>query len=153
VREPLALRERATREVLEEFRNKPFSFATRANCIPLFRAQLVAFGHKVRPLPQYRSAFGAAKALRKAGYTDLAEMLDDLLPLGRIPPSRMLIGDVALGPGEPPFGQALGIFLGSFDPKGRPALMGWAAEDPNGMHKIEIATEKLTGAWRVDWRR
>lgn len=87
-----------TQAVLAQYRNRPFSFERRTTCLHLLRAQMVAFGYSPPPIPNVRTALGAKKALKKAGHASLMQLIDTLLP--RIAPARMLVGDVALLPGE-----------------------------------------------------
>lgn len=84
----------ATETVIARYRGKPFDWSTSGTCIHLARAQVVAMGHKAPRVPAFRSAIGAGKALKKAGYDRLEDLLDAILP--RIAPASMLVGDLAL---------------------------------------------------------
>lgn len=56
----------ATQAVIDRFRDKPFSWAG-ANCIALARMQAKGLGHVVPPVPRFRSALGAQRAMAKRG--------------------------------------------------------------------------------------
>lgn len=87
----------ATEAVIARYRSKPFDWATSGTCIHLARAQVLAMGHRAPRVPAFRSAVGAAKALRGSGFEGLEQLLDSILP--RIAPASMLVGDLALMPG------------------------------------------------------
>jgi hypothetical protein len=133
----------ATTAVIERFRNKEFSWKTQGNCIHLARAQAAAMGHKVPIVPQFRSAFGAAKALKATGHNSVISLLDSMLP--RIVPAMAVIGDiVALATDERPVGgvtlEALAIHSGTNK------LLGWR-DGASGIVAVEV-TEYLA-AWRL----
>lgn len=104
----LAERARRTEQVLERFRNKPFSWSG-ANCIRLARAQAAAMGHDVPPVPIFRSALGAQRALAKQGADSVTGLLDLYLPR-RPAPAFALLGDLLVGPAADEHGlEAVGI--------------------------------------------
>ena len=59
---------------------------------------------------QYEDAASAYRLMRRAGFTNLADLVADLLP--EIHPSQAKIGDVAAIPDDSLFGYALGIVNG-----------------------------------------
>lgn len=87
-------RAQATAAVVTKFRARPFDWSRPATCIHLARAQMRALGHRPPSIPRFSSAIGATRALRTAGFADLAALLDSLLP--RISPGEMWVGDLAL---------------------------------------------------------
>lgn len=91
----------ATAAVVAKFRARPFGWARPATCIHLARAQMRALGHRPPPLPRFTSPIGATRALRDAGFADLAGLLDSMLP--RITPGGMWVGDLALMEGDGTF--------------------------------------------------
>lgn len=136
----LVARRDRTAPVIARFRSKPFSWADGGNCVHLARAQLAAFGHAVPPVPMFRTPLGAAKALRKRGFADLAEMMDRYAP--RIRPAEMWLGDIALLPGEP--FDALAIYVGSN------TIVAWHGNDPEPPRNIVVSTSDIKAAWRVE---
>lgn len=135
--------DRATRTnaALAEFRGKPFAWAGRANCIHLARAVLVAFGHMPPPVPMFRTAIGAKRALRKRGFADLGALIGSMLP--EIPPAAMWPGDIALLPDE----HGLGALVIA---DGTGQLLGWHDSDLSALKAIRLnENERASAAWRV----
>jgi hypothetical protein len=121
----------------------------RATCIHAFRAQLVAFGHAPPPVPVFRTPQGALRALRKAGYRSMMEMVDAMLPGARIPPSRMIVGDIALLPGEDPRTGERSPLDAAVIHSGGSKLLGWRGDGSEGFGALEIWAPPLA-AWRLD---
>lgn len=139
----LAQRAAATEAVLARFRDKPFDWAG-ANCIRLARAQAAAMGHSVPPVPLFRSALGARKALAKQGAGSVSALLDAHLP--RLPaPAFARIGDLVAGPAAEQHGlEAVGVV------DGYGLVWGWhEANDFAELSAIAFAESALTGAWRL----
>lgn len=134
----LARRAAETQKVVDRFRAKPFDWQNRATCIHLARAQMRALGHRPPGIPDFRSPRGALTALKKTGHESLEELLDSLLP--RIAPLEMIIGDLALVPGEPPF-DALAISAGG-------TLLMYHQE-AEGLANVKDALPRVRAAWRV----
>ncbi|MGT2515131.1 DUF6950 family protein [Sphingomonas panni] len=109
----LAQRAAATAQVAARFRARPFDWATGGTCIHLARAQMRAMGHRPPPIPRFRSALGARRALAATGYADLAALLDSMLP--SIAPALMWVGDIALMPSEDDLGAVV-VSLGQSGP-------------------------------------
>jgi hypothetical protein len=131
----------ATQAVMGRFRNRAFDWKAGTTCLHLLRAQLMKLGHKPPRIPQFRTPMGARKAMERAGFEDLAAMIDSVLPQ-RIAPAAMLIGDVGLLPGEP-FG-AIVINVGG----GK--VMGWHDSDLSRLAVIaDIPWSEFVAAWRV----
>lgn len=128
----------ATEAVIARYRAKPFDWATRATCIHLARAQARAMGHKPPSIPDFRSPLGARTALRSTGHETLEALLDSLFV--RIAPAAMLVGDLALLEGEPPF-DAIVINAGG-------AAFGWHEETP-GRGIMPVKVERFKAAWRL----
>ena len=134
----LARRAAETQKVVDRFRNKPFDWQNRATCIHLARAQMRALGHRPPAVPDFRSPRGALTALKKAGHDSLEDLLDVMLP--RIAPLEMLVGDLALVPGEPPF-DALAISAGG-------TLLMYHQE-AEGLANVKEALPRVKAAWRL----
>jgi hypothetical protein len=129
-----------TEKVVARFRDKPFDWTKAATCIHLARAQVAAFGHRPPPVPKFRSALSAKKALKARGFDSLEAMLDTLLP--RIPPAAMLVGDLALLPGEEGM-DTLVIAAGGG------MVLGWHGDDASRMRPIIVTGADIIAAWRV----
>lgn len=134
----MAQRLAATERVVARFRHHGFSWRERRTCIHLARAQMRAMGHRPPVIPDFRSALGARKALQKTGHADLAALLDTMLP--RIAPLEMMLGDLALVPGEDGL-DALGVSAGS-------ALLMYHA-DADGLVPVKGALLDIKAAWRL----
>lgn len=139
---PLDLAERAaaTGRVVTRFRDRPFSWRDRATCLHLVRAQMRALGHRPPRIPDFRSPIGARRALQARGQDSVQALLDSLLP--RIAPAAMIVGDIALLPGEPPFEAAVIAAGGQ-------KVFGWHGEDLSRLVPIEIGRGDLISAYAV----
>jgi hypothetical protein len=139
----LAERARATEAVLARFRDKPFDWAG-ANCIRLARAQAAALGHSVPPVPVFRTALGAKRALKKRGANSVSALLDAHFERWAAPAFARL-GDLVAGPADPAHGlEAVGIADGQGN------VWGWSQQnDHQAMVAILFANADLTAAWRL----
>ena len=135
----LAARVAATNKTMAKYRGKAFDWKAKATCIHLARTQLRNMGHKPPPIPQFSSAIGARRAMQGAGYETLADIFDGL-SLPRIAPAAMLVGDLAMLPGEVGY-DAIVICAGG-------KLLGWhgAADE---LTVIGEAVAHVTAAWRL----
>jgi hypothetical protein len=115
----------------------PFKWGS-ADCIQMAAAHLRQNGQDVPELPSYRSATGAAKALKAKGYGTIAAALDGY-GLERITPASVRVGDILSMDADHRLG-ALVIYLGN------DALIGWheAVRDAVLMRKLHAQA-----AWRV----
>jgi hypothetical protein len=140
---PATLQERAERTsaVIARFRKKPFDWTKAATCYHLAKAQLVAFGHKVPPVPAYRSVLGAKRVLKKLGHEKLEQLIDSH-GLVRIPPAQMLVGDIALLPSDGPF-EALAIYGGNG------MVFGWHGTDMSKVEAVQVTGVDILVAWRA----
>jgi hypothetical protein len=136
------LKERADRttDVIERFRDKPFAWGTRGNCIHLAKAQAKAMGVRTRAVPKFSTYAGAVKALKSTGHNSLEELLDWYFP--RIPSAKMIVGDIAMLPGLAPF-NALVIAAGG------QKVLGWHESDMSRMWPIEVTKAEIVAAWAV----
>ncbi|PZQ56276.1 MAG: hypothetical protein DI555_06585 [Novosphingobium pentaromativorans] len=109
---PLERRHAATEATLARYRGRAFKWGS-VDCAKVAAFHLKKLGHKIAisKAGAYQSDFGAARALKRLGYSTLAEMADGI-GLVAIAPARMLLGDVALIPSEGAIG-ALGIYAGN----------------------------------------
>lgn len=100
-------------QALDAIRRKPFSWEEQHDCGLGLAAPLVLAitGEDVAASfrGQYTTAIGAVKALRKQGYSDVADMVAKLFP--EIPPHRAAVGDLVALQAEQT-GWALGVVLG-----------------------------------------
>lgn len=139
----MASRARATEKVLARYRDKPFTWQG-ANCIRLARAQAVAFGYKVPPVPLFRSALGARKALAKMGAAGVAELLDQYFAR-HIAPAFMLMGDLCALRGEVDGEGLEAICIAD----GYGNLFGWHDDRPEGLATIKHAQADIITAWSL----
>ncbi len=95
-------------------------------------------GHKPPPIPDFRSARGGLTALRATGHDTLEALLDSMFP--RIAPAAMLVGDLALVPGDAPF-NALAVSAGG-------ALLMYHP-DADGLANVKEAFGDVIAAWRL----
>lgn len=138
----LVARSAALRRTKAWLSGRAFAWET-ADCIAMLSAHLEHNGHGGLPKQSYRSALGAKRALKKAGFDNLEQLLDSLLP--RIAPAQMLPGDVALAPGDPEglAGTRLDALVIGFGRK----CMGWVG----GHDEAVVMTEdRLFAAWRIE---
>lgn len=129
----------ATEKTLARYRGKVFDWSKGITCVHLARAHLRNMGHKPETLPRFRSALSAKKALKERGWSSVADMLDSMMP--RIAPAQMLLGDLAIVPGQ----EGLDAILISAGPL---KLMGWHPET-GAFVLYDDGISEVTGAWRV----
>lgn len=138
----LDLRARATAAVIACY-DKPFSWRG-ANCIRLARAQGEALGHTLPPVPIFRSALGARRAMEKRGAATVAELLDQFFP--RWPaPAFARVGDLCLLPAEED-GEGLEAVCVA---DGQGNLFGWHGSAPSRLSAIKFAQGHVLVAWRL----
>lgn len=135
----LIRRKNAVESTLARYRDKAFDWRQGVHCVQLAQFHLKAMGHKVPPVPRIRSALGAKRALAARDWDSVTGMLDAMLP--RIAPAQMLLGDLAVVPGD----QGLdAIFICA----GPQKILGWREDQP-GLVTLDISLDELTGAWRI----
>lgn len=139
----LLRRQSATEATLAKYRTRAFNWHGRATCIHMARFHMRKMGHKPASIPDFRSPLGARTALAATGHDDLAGLLDSLLP--RIAPARMLLGDIALLPGDPEDGGAFDCITICAGDK----LLGWHPDDPSGIKPLVADWSSLIGAWQL----
>lgn len=135
----LVQRTAATEKTVQRYRYRPFDWATGGTCLHLARAQMKNMGHRPPAIPKFSSALGAQRAMKAAGFEALSDLFDSLLT--RIAPASMLIGDLALFPGEPPFDSVV-VSAGSG------MMLGWHGTDLSRLHNI-VETGDVVAAWRL----
>lgn len=129
----------ATEKTLKRFRGKVFAWKTGVHCVRLFHQHLKNMGHKPPSLPRVRSPLGAKRALKERGWESVEAMLDSMLE--RIAPAEMMLGDVAIVPGDAGL-DAIFVCAGPLK------VFGWR-EDAPALVLLDIGLDELTGAWRV----
>ena len=109
---PLERRHAAIEATMARYRDKPFQWG-KVDCAKVAAFHLKKLGHRIliSKAGSYQSPLGAARAIRRLGYSTLAEMADGI-GLTPIPYSRMLLGDIAEVEGESAIG-AIGIYAGN----------------------------------------
>lgn len=129
----------ATEKTLARYRGKILDWSTGCICIRLARDHLRNMGHKPQSLPRVRSPLAAKKALKERGWSSVAAMLDSMLE--RIAPAEMMLGDLAIVPGDAGL-DAIFVCAGPLK------VFGWR-EDAPALVLLDIGLDELTGAWRV----
>ncbi|WP_374649110.1 hypothetical protein [Rhizorhabdus sp.] len=138
---PLEKRVVAAQLLLDEWRDRPFSWKKGVTCVRLTAAHLRRMGY-VPPLAKagrFASALGARRALERAGFASLSDALDSM-GLERIAPASAIVGDIIELPGEAPF-NALTVAMGN----GR--VLGFH-QDMEGAAVLQPSD--YIGAWRVE---
>lgn len=125
----------ATQKTVDAIKGKPFEDG-KCDCMQLVKLHAKHMGYKL-PVPRYSSVKGAAAAMRKLGFTTLAEAMDHHFT--RIEPHQVLAGDIVEGPGANGF-SSLGIAVGN----GR--IIAFHEEVP---FADILQPLFLTGAWRI----
>lgn len=134
----LVRRQLATEKTLVRYRGKAFDWGKGITCVHLARTHLKNMGHKPPTIPRFRSIHGAKQAMKDRGWADVGDMLDSLLP--RIAPAQMLLGDLAIVPGE---GMDAMLICG-----GPIRLFGWHGSEARPVF-IGVDLGEITAAWRV----
>ena len=144
----LIQRAHAAQSVIDEYYKQPLVWG-KSDCAHLAAAVIIKLGHAnpFKGIQKYTSETGAFKAMRRAGFTTLAEAVEKL-GFESIPPVSALSGDIVGYPGQGFGGVALGVAIGD----GR--FLGFAA-GPDGQpicDHAKIADVAALGtmmAWRV----
>lgn len=135
----LAERAAATQKTYDKFRGKSFNWQG-ATCGHLLRSHLRNMGHKPPPMPSYRSAVGAKRALKDMGACDLTALLGGL-GLMPILPAEMIVGDLAVLPGDDGPFDAVVVCAGN-------KMMGWHGAG-EGLQMIADVLPHVKAAFRV----
>lgn len=131
----------ATEATMAKYERRQFSWRTRATCLHMARTHLRNMGHRPPPIPDFRSALGARRALERTGFADVAALLDSMLL--RIAPAAMWVGDIAILPGDAGLDS-----ICIADTAGK--LIGWHEDDPSGVRpQLVLSLDHVVGAWRV----
>lgn len=136
----LVLRAAATEATVQTFAGRGFDWDG-ASCIHLAHVHAINMGHEPPPLPRFRSRQGALRGLLKTGHRSVESLMDSLFE--RIAPSRMLVGDIAMLPGEDNRLKALVIFDGHL------SVAGWHEAHPENLVWIKAMQTELIAAWRL----
>ena len=129
----------ATERTLAKYRTRPFDWRTRSTCIHMARFHARGMGHRPPPVPSFRSAIGARRALASTGHASVTELLDSLFD--RIAPAAMLVGDLAVVPGEDGW-DAVMIHAGA-------QLLGWHEDGDGGIVPVVPDLSAVSAAWRL----
>jgi hypothetical protein len=90
-------------------------------------------------VPRIRSALAAKRAMQSNGWESVEDMLDSMLP--RIAPAMMLLGDLAVVPGEDGFASIMIC-------AGPQKVMGWHPET-GAFVVYDGGIGELSAAWRA----
>lgn len=138
----LVRRRDAAQATLDTWLGKPFAWGE-ADCARMAAGHLRQLGYKPRlsRFGRYSTALGAAKALRRGGFDDLGQVLDDL-GLIRIGHASHLVGDI-FGLVSEPGWIALGVALGN----GR--VLAFNPHDNCG-GVVQPPHDAILACWRAD---
>lgn len=136
---PLERRHAAIEATMARYRDKPFQWG-KVDCAKVAAFHLKKLGHKISisKAGAYQSPLGAARALKRLGYSTLAEMADGI-GLTPIPYSRMLLGDIAEVESDSTIG-AIGLYAGNGN-------LFCFHEDHPGL--VTMTPNKILRAWSV----
>ncbi|MCG7350015.1 DUF6950 family protein [Sphingomonas sp. ACRSK] len=136
----LLRRQHAAQAAVDRFKGQPLAYG-KNDCVRLAAFVLRKMGHRpqLAKAGSYSTALGAARALERSGFADLAAAID-ALGLPRIAPAAAWVADLILLPAEGPFGGALSVAVGN----GR--VLGYH-EDVDGADILQPV--KYVVAWRV----
>ncbi len=109
----LIARQKAAQATVDRFRGAPFTYG-KNDCVRMAAFVLRQRGHRPQlgKAGSYKTALGALRALKRAGYVTLSEGLD-ALGLQRIPAAAVLPCDIVMVPGEAPFDGSLAVAVGN----------------------------------------
>lgn len=138
---PLERRHAAIEATMARFRHEPFQFG-KVDCARVAAFHLKHLGYKIAisKAGKYSTALGATRALKRLGYSTLAEMADGI-GLMPIVPARMLLGDIADIVSDHPIGS-VGIYAGNGN-------LFCFHEDHPGLVAFKPKTESILRAWSV----
>ena len=136
----LSERARRTQTVIDRFRDKPFDWAG-ANCIRLARWQGKALGHELPPVPMFRTAIGAKRALKKQGCESVEDLLDKYFNRLQAP-SYAMVGDLVTLPSDD---DLVSVMIAD----GHGCLIGWHDANPTGLSNVKFAEAYIGAAWRL----
>jgi len=136
---PLERRHFALEATMARYRDRPFAWGS-VDCAKVAAFHLKKLGHKIliSKAGAYQSPLGAARALKRLGYSTLAEMADGI-GLPQIPYSRMLLGDLAEVEGEGAIG-AIALYAGGGN------IFGFHEDHPG---LVTVAPTTIIRAWSV----
>ncbi|MCG7350042.1 DUF6950 family protein [Sphingomonas sp. ACRSK] len=136
----LLRRQHAAQAAVDRFKGQPLAYG-KNDCARLAAFVLRKMGHRpqLAKAGSYRTALGAARALQRSGFEDLAAAID-AIGLPRIAPAAAWVADLVLLPAEGPFGGALSVAVGN----GR--VLGYH-EDVDGADILQPV--QYLAAWRV----
>lgn len=134
----LAQRAAVTQATWDKYRGRAFDWKG-ATCVHVLRFHLRAMGHRPPKMPAFQSPIGAKRALMKMGAGNLTELMSNL-GLMEIGAAEMIVGDVAILPGDDNF-DALTICAGN-------KFMGFH-EQAEGFASMEVHRPAIKAAFRV----
>lgn len=140
----LAERAAATQQTFNAFKGEPFDWR-HASCANLLATHLSNMGHPVPPMPPMGTKKAAREALKAMGASSLLK-LPAVLGLEEIAPAKMLVGDIAVLPGED--GRTDGIRGAIVIAAGNGKFMGWH-EAGEGLRMIDNALPHVKAAFRA----
>lgn len=133
----------ATQATLDKWLNKPFEWG-KSDCARMGIDHLRNMGHKPKTSKarSWKTAVSAKAAIKRAGFNDLIEAIDDMGHL-RIAGAYAIAGDIAIIEADNPLG-CLCVCIGPNQ---------WLAlhEAAQGFTIIKI--KKFKAVWRIEWQK
>jgi hypothetical protein len=136
-------RREATQATVDKFKGLPFDWSEGRHCVRMAHFHLRQMGWRspeLPTIPRVRSPLAAKKALKDKGFDSVTEWLDSILE--RIPPAMMLLGDIAVTPGD----HGLDAILICTGDRG---VLGWLPDGSEAVVMLDCNLDDITGAWRV----
>lgn len=122
----LIRRQDATAGTLKRFRGKAFDFKAEQHCSELLRFHLKKMGHRLPPWAVTRSVAAALRELKARDCANMDQLCGQWLKLEAIAPAAMLMGDIAVLPGDEDQWRIGSIAVCA----GPQKLLGWYGDEP-----------------------
>lgn len=145
----------ATAATMNKYRKRDFDWARAATCLHMGFFHLGRMGHRRPDIPPFRSALGAAKALKASPFATTAEVIDSLRSVTRIAPAALLLGDLAairggVGPDDEgdEHAEAVAGMGGLAVAVGNGRLFGWTVLNPKPL-VFDPEPGTILACWRL----
>jgi hypothetical protein len=106
-------RQQAAQAAVDRFKGQPWELG-KNDCVRMAAFVLRKMGHRPQlgKAGAYKTGAGSLLALKRAGYSTLADALDGM-GLERVAPAAARVADIVMIPGEAPLDGALTIAVGN----------------------------------------
>ncbi|WP_132390231.1 hypothetical protein [Novosphingobium sp. PhB165] len=136
---PLEKRHAAIEATMSRYRQLPFEWG-KVDCakVAAFHLRQIGLKLSLSKAGRYSSPLGAARALKRLGYSTLAEMADGI-GLCPIPPAYLMLGDIAEIEGDSPIGTIC-LYAGNGN------LFGFHENHPG---LVTMTPKNILRAWSI----